>query len=217
MKKIISLIVLLVCSHAASAGVIRSAVSATASSEFSSSYNIVRAINQSGLSSGYVSGVDNFATYMATNPTHTPSAANNEWFTASGVRSAVATFDLGSLYSLSGAALWVEESWASHSGVSFLVSSNGVDFTSVMNNLTLADHPLSDYPATVYNFAAVNARYFQIAFGNCAVDGCSLGEIAFNTADATSNTRPVPAPMSGALLLTGLAGLYFSRKNRSAK
>lgn len=216
MKKIISLVMLLVCSHAVSASVIRSAVSATASSEYSSTYNILRAIDQSGLSSGYVSGVDNFATYLASNPTHTLIAANYEWFTEVGVRSAVATFDLGSLYSLSAAALWVEEAWAPHSDVSFWVSTNGVDFSSVMNNLTLVDNP-GDYAASVYNFAAVNARYFQIAFGRCSTNGCSLGEIAFNTSNATNDTRPVSAPMSVALLLTGFAGLYYRRKNRAAK
>lgn len=213
MKKIIYSVMLLICSQTVSADIIRSAVSATASSEYNSDYSITRAINQSGLSSGYVSGSDNFYSYLATNPSHTPIAAYYEWFTESGVSSAVATFDLGSLYSLTAAALWAEEAWGPHSGVSFLVSKNGVDFTSIMNNLTLIDNPAdSSYTASIYNFGAVNARYFQISFGNCSQNGCSLGEIAFNTSDAKSETPSVSAPLSSSLIMIGLAGLYFRRK-----
>ncbi len=215
MKKMLSVVGLLLCSHIASAGVIRSAVDATASSEYSSDYGIKYTIDQSGLSAGYTSGVDDFMTYLSTNPSHTLQAANFEWFSQYGVRSAVATYDLGSLYLLDAAALWAEEAWAPHTNVSFWVSENGVDYTSILSALSLVDN-VGDYPASIFNFSAVNARYFQIAFGNCAVDGCSLGEIAFSTSAVVTQQPPsIPAPMPLTLVLMGLVGLWFARKPQS--
>ena len=183
MKKIFLLLVLCV-SSSVHAGIIRGAVNATASSEFDSRYDIGNTIDQSGLSSNYNSGVDDFTAYLSANPTHTTIAANLEWFTQSGVQSAVATFDLGALFSIDAAALWVEEAWAPATDVSFLASTDGLNFVSLLGNISLPDNTV-DYPASVFNFSAANARYFQVDFGSCGTSGCSLGEIAFSTQNSS--------------------------------
>jgi hypothetical protein len=67
----------------ASASTIVAPVSAVASSQFLSTghdYFIENTFNQSGLSDGYESGVDDFNTYLASKATHTSNADGNEWF-----------------------------------------------------------------------------------------------------------------------------------------
>jgi len=53
-------------SSAQGAGLILSPVSATASNTFSAIFSIDNITNQSGLSNGFVSGVDDFDAYIAT-------------------------------------------------------------------------------------------------------------------------------------------------------
>jgi hypothetical protein len=53
--------------------------------------------NQSGLSSGYVSGVTDFDVYLGTNPTHTWVFPGFEWFSNEDTSSASVTYDLGSV------------------------------------------------------------------------------------------------------------------------
>lgn len=161
----------------------------------------------------YNSGVDDYDTYLSLNPFHSDQSAPNEWFTHVGVLSATVTYDLGSLYSLDSVALWVEETLAPHSDVSFLVSEDGFDFDTIFSNLLLPDNIFGIYPATRYDFDAVNAQYFQIQFGQCATNnngGCSLGEIAFSTGDAI--TSPVPTPPALAMFLLGMLGLTLASR-----
>ena len=63
------------------AAVIVGPVAGTASSEFSSSFDIGNTFDQSGLSISYTSGVDDFDAYLALGPTHSYVAIDNEWFT----------------------------------------------------------------------------------------------------------------------------------------
>ena len=52
--------------------------------------------NQSGLSVGYVAGVTDFNTYIASNPTHTTTFGGFEWFGNSGPGSSSVTYNFGS-------------------------------------------------------------------------------------------------------------------------
>lgn len=209
MKKIV--ICFIVClSTTVNAGMIRSAVDATASSEISSLFDIGNTIDQSGLSSTYNSGFDDFDAYLASGPAHSILSVGFEWFSVQNIQSATTIFDLGSMYQIDAVALWVEESWAPHSDVSFLVSNDGIDFTPVLGGLSLPSNT-GNYPATRFDFTAINARYFQIDFGNCSSSGCSLGEIAFST----ENVSTVPAPTAFWLLGSGLIGFIGMRKKTS--
>jgi len=193
----------------ANAGLIVSAQSAIASSEYSSTYDIDNTIDQSGLSSTFISGVDDFDSFLGLTPTHVSSAPNYEWFSQGSVSSAWITYDLGSIFNLNAIALWVEESWAPHSSVSFKSSLDGVTYNTITSNITLptnAPYPAA-YPSTRYDFSITSARYFMIDFGACSSSGCSLGEIAFSATTSDS----VPEPSTLAIFVLGMIGLASRR------
>lgn len=204
-----------VLGQTAHAGLITSAASATASSEFSGTFDIGNTIDQSGLSSTYISGVTDFATYLGTNPTHTLIAANNEWFTANGVTTATVVYDMGSALNLLNLALWNEE----FSGFGQAIISSSLDNVtfSALTSINPVDSPSNlDYGAQVFGLG-VTARYLRFDLSGCPQpDGstsllCGIGEVAF---DVGGTTGSVPEPTSLALLGLGLAGFGFSRKRK---
>lgn len=189
-------------------------VAASASSEFSSSFDIGNTIDQSGLSMGYISGVTNFDAYIASNPTHTLIAANFEWFTEEGVTSAIVDYDFGGVFNIDRMVLWNEES----SGIgefNILISQDNVNFTTVGSNLSPFDNPLADYSAEVFDIQDSLARYVRLEVSGCpqpdrgSFVGCGIGEIAFSTTDIPP--QPEPATILGLLAVSGL-GLGMKRK-----
>jgi hypothetical protein len=175
--------------------------------------------DHSGLSTNFISGVTNFNTYIAGNPLHTDIYVPFEWF--SGVSpTAVVTYDFGSVLGIDRFALWNEE----FSGIGFLNilgSTNGTTFTSILNGLTPPNNPLgSSYPATVYSFDATSARFFRLEMSGCpqpnggGYNGCSIGEVAFRSAEITTVT---PEPGSMTLVASGLFAVgMFVRRRRKA-
>lgn len=209
-----------IASQAQAVGLILSPVSATASSEFGTNFSITNTINQSGLSTGFNSGVDDFDTYLASNPTHTLAAANNEWFTARDVTNATVTYDLGNLFNINRLALWNEES----SGIgsfNISVSTDNINYFNVASNLNPFDNPLDDYPAEVFGFGASNARYVRFDISGCpqldpgGFNGCGIGEVAFGT---TVGTTEVPEPASTAGVgVAFLLGTLARKKSKLAQ
>lgn len=169
--------------------------------------------NQAGLSAGFVSGVTDYDAYLATGPTHTLVFAGNEWFSNSGTTSAQVTYGLGALYSVSGLALWNEES----SGIGLLdlsYSTDGVVFIPLLS-VRPFDNPLADYPAESFLFGAINASHFRFSMSECpqidpgSFAACAIGEVAFRV-DA------VPEPALLGLVSIGLAGaLRRKLRNRA--
>jgi len=192
-----------------------SPVSATATSEFSAVYDIGNTIDQSGLSTGFISGVTDFDTYLATNPTHTLIADDNEWFTAIDVTTATVIYDLGAAFSVDRLALWNEE--FSGFGVGDIFGSlDNIMFTSIVT-INPVDSPSGlDYGAQVFNIGAI-ARYIRIDVSGCPQpDGspsllCGIGEVAF----AGDSVRLVSTPLTLVLFGLGLSGLGFMRRKNA--
>lgn len=182
---------------AVSAGQVRAdlivgAISAT--TNMGQSFLLSNALNQSGLSSNYTSGVTDFATYTAL-ATH-DSQPGNDW--VSNQVSGNVTFNLGSSQNIGKVAIWNFGGLGGSIGYGILQftleASNDSTFSTFTN---LGTYNTSVYstlnPAQVFSFSAINAQYFRLTdFTNNGASALGLGEIAFAT-------TAVPVP-SGILL-----------------
>jgi F5/8 type C domain/PEP-CTERM motif len=205
--------VLCVADYAA-AGPILSPTSAVINSGGPGFGDINNTLNHAGLLVGFTSGVTDFDTYMAANPLHTFIFACCEWFSEANTTSASVTYDLGAASNIDALALWNEES----SGIGTLnlfTSLDGISFSLLVAGLLPTDHNHGDfdYPADVFSFGSVNARYIRFDMSDCPqpdndFPSCAIGEVAFRTAAA-------PEPGSLALLGIGLGALVL--RNRSKK
>lgn len=179
--------------------------------------DIGNSIDQSGLSSGYTSGITDFDTYIGGTPSHSLIAVDKEWFASSGVTSGLVDFDLGGVYSLDRVAIWNEDA----TGVSRLNIYTSLDSLFAVNTLvgtfSLTNNPRdTDYFADVLSLAALtDARYVRFDILGAYPDDkgsanqASLGEVAFSVS-------PVPIPAAAWLFGTALIGLIGFGKRRKA-
>jgi hypothetical protein len=122
---------------AAASTVIISPVAATATSEFASAFGIVNAINPSGLTVRFESGVTDFDTYFSLNPLHSRGAPT-EWFSAEGVTSPRIVYDLWNVFCGLRLALWNED-FAGFGSAEMANSVDGESFTA-LGSLSGTDH-----------------------------------------------------------------------------
>ena len=207
-------------SSPSSAATIIGAVGATVSSTFSGDYDIGNAIDQSGLTAGYTSGVDDFGAYIAGGPLHSQRAVDIEWFSQSHANAVTADFDLGAVFSLTGLAIWNEESGGAPTA-DVSVSTDGLAYV-LIATIVPTDNPQgAPYAADVFGFGLALARYVRLEISGCPAptglfSGCSLGEIAFRSDAPVS---PIPLPASLPLFAGGIGafGFWGWRKRRKSR
>lgn len=207
--------VLLLIGTAAQAGPVIQATSATSSlGSYSAQYLPGYAIDQSGLSAGYISGVTDFATYVATTTSVAGGSSFNTWFSSAGVLTGNFDFALGGAQTIQSFALW-DDPQAALQGVNnfTLLASNTSSFATSINlgTFTALD---TDIHAQVFNFAPTTASYVRMQinsnFGSTFVTGFVEG--AFQGASAPPTAIPEPFTLS--LFGTGLAGVVALRRRR---
>lgn len=174
-------------------------------------FSMAGAIDQSGLSSGFTSGVTNLTTYLGTNPTH---AATTEPpnFWVSMVPTGSVDFDLGSTFTVTHLVLWQQDRWHNEQVKGFTVfTSNVSDFTSLTNvgSFTATEIGGGPAPAETFNLTPSTGRYVRlnITSSNSFTD---IGELAFG----------VPEPSTLALATVAAFGLLAAstlRRRRPRK
>ncbi len=206
-------------SFGASADVIRSPTSVISNSagDYSATFSSSNMINQSGLSAGFTSGVTNFDTYIASNPTSTANDVNGWDSPSNPIYPITIGFDMGAVYSLSRLALWNDASGSTADTQNFKVytASNaaftGATLVGSFTNPQGVGGGGQD-PATVFNLALTSARYVELQIdSNYGNSVATVGEVAFAT-----NGTSVPEPATLALTLAGVAAVAGIRRRRSA-
>ena len=131
------------------------------------------------------------------------------------------TFNLGGSYALTAADIWnYNFSGNTNRGTQtfdILTSSDGVNFTPVRTNATLAQGNGFATPNQVINFGA-DASYVELSilsnWGSSSYVG--LGKVKFEGTAASAPSN-VPEPYSAALVLTALSGLSILGRRRRGK
>ena len=173
----------------ASAGSILGAVGASINSGGPGFGSINDTFNQAGLRTTYISGVTDFDSYIASQPSHSYDFWGNEWYGIPSGASASVTYDLGAVHTVNAFALWNEDIFGL-GRFNLLYSGDGKQFTALLTNVTPHVNPDEvDYGPESFAFGAVSARYFRVEAPNCPASPGSIGSHTRNDAELAKAAR----------------------------
>jgi hypothetical protein len=210
-----ALLALLLSPMAAKAGLIVSAstfTSNTSDRQFTNGNNL---INQSGLFTGYTSGVTDFDSYIASGPTHNSGDGAAIWGTNNGITTSQLTFDFGDSILLESLVLW--NRGLSNQGIKNFNILACTDATCT-NSVVLGSYVAANVNGStssgltlpeVFAFTSTSTQFIQLdIFSGYQGILLTAGEVAFE------KTQAVPAPATLALLGLGLFGMVVQRGKR---
>lgn len=172
---------------------------------FSASYQLTNMINKDGLSTPYVSGVTDYASYLLSVPTQASNPLT-QYAVMSEATSVIYEFDLGQSYTLSHFVLWNGPASASTRVSTFTISvSSSPAFATLQNLGTFSSTPTAAHPVAAEGFALTEGqgRYVRLEVTNAGGPRTLIGEVAF---------AAVPEPSTA--LLASLACLALTRRSR---
>lgn len=177
----------------------------------------VYAIDQSGLSASYVSGVTDFDDFVPTTTTDNGGSSFNTWFSASGNTTGQVDFDLGGTFNIGSFAYWADPQGIGQSiNIFTLLADDNASFSSptTLGTYNASDGPGSGPPSQnnannfgqVFEFTPTSASFvrLQILSNHGSTLTTGISEAAFETV--------VPEPTSLGLL--GGALLFGGRRSR---
>jgi len=201
---------LLLISNAVIADVILQPESALTNAD--SLFPVENIINQSGLSATYNSLVDDFDSYISSDPTSHHGRGDNVWGTTEGIRSADIIFSLGDTYKVNKVALWnlTDDPSAIKDFTIFTDDDPGFSSPIKVGDYTaLESSGIDDNTlAQVFDIGGVSTSYIMLSINNTwspASYSLAFSEIAFSV-------TPVPVPPSLLLFLSGFISLLSVNK-----
>jgi len=173
-------------------------------------FGFIRVSDQSGLSSGYNPGVDDFSIAVAAN-SHAVTTPDNSW--ASSILTGTIDFDLGDTFTIERMVMWnAIETWDRHIN-QFTVFTDTLSNFSTATNVGTFNNPISvtGNNATVFDFTDTVGRFvrIQIDSNHGSSDFTQMGEFAFGAS-------AVPEPSSLLLMGSVLGSLCIRRRRRSS-
>lgn len=195
------------------AGYILSADSVTSPQGDLATYPLSNIIDQSGLSTGYISGVTDFDSFV--NSTLSTALGDAGFTATESYGPQVFTFGFSQQVSLDGIAVWNTGSAGAVSSFALYADTDANFYNGTQNQL-LQQQSLDTVvgngwvPAQVFQFGATSTQYIHLIGLDSltAPDFYGLSEVAFS-----QSITPVPLPPALGLYLSGLAFAFLAKRN----